>query len=113
MRGENFIYFSTTSGFFIGVIFSILKDLEVFNFLFATLLITAVFYLISLASVSFFVKFLDIKQILYFNKYEVDEILDIQIKSLEKSENFIMENYKFIKKIEEEELEFIRKNRNG
>jgi len=113
MRGENFIYFSTISGFFIGIIFSILKGFDVFEFLFATLLITAIFYLVSLASVSFFVKFLDIKQIVYLNKYEIDEILDVQIKSLEKSENFIMENYEFIKKVEEEELEIIRKKRHA
>jgi len=113
MRGENFIYFSVISGFFIGIIFSILKGLDVFEFLMATFLITAVFYLISLASVSFFIKFLNIKQIVYFNKYEMDEILDMQIKNLEKNENYIMENYEFIKKIEEEELEIIRKNKNA
>jgi len=111
MRGENFIYFATISGFFIGIIFSILKGLDVFDFLFATFLVTAIFYLISLASVSFFIKFLNVKQIVYFDKYEVDEILDVQIKSLESKENFIMENYEFIKQIEKEELEIIRKNK--
>jgi len=111
MRGENFIYFSTISGFFIGIIFSILKGLDVFNFLFATFLVTAIFYIVSLGSVSFFIKFLNIRQIIYFNKYEVDEILDVQIKSLENSEDFIMENYNFIKKIEEEELEIIKKSK--
>ena len=112
MRGENFIYFSVISGFFIGIIFSILKELDVFDFLFATFLITALFYLVSLASVSFFVKFLDIKQIVFLNKQEIDEILDIQIKTLEKKEDFIMESYEFIKQIEEEELEIIRKLKN-
>jgi len=111
MRGENFIYFATISGFFIGIIFSILKGLDVFDFLFATFLVTAIFYLISLASISFFIKFLNVKQIVYFDKYEVDEILDVQIKSLESKENFIMENYEFIKQIEKEELEIIRKNK--
>jgi len=113
MRGENFIYFSVISGFFIGIIFSILKGLSIFDFLFATFLITAIFYIVSLASVSFFVKFLDMKQIVYLNKYEIDEILDMQIKSLEKNENYIMENYEFIRKIEEDELEIIRKNKHA
>ena len=113
MRGENFIYFATVSGFFIGIIFSIIKGFDVFDFLFATFMITALFYLVSLGSVALFIKFLDIKQIVFFNKYEVDEILDMQIKSLEKNENFIMENYEFIKQVEEEELEIIRKTKNA
>ena len=112
MRGENFIYFSTTSGFFIGVIFSILKNLDVFNFLIATLLTTAIFYIIALAAVSFFIKYLDIKQIIFFNKIEADEIIDMQIKELEKTENFIMQSYEFIKEIEEEEIKIIKKNKN-
>jgi len=47
----------------------------------------------------------------FFNKHEVDNILDVQIKALEKKENFILENYEFIKQIEQEELEIIRKNK--
>ena len=112
MRGENFIYFASVSGFFIGIIFSILKGFDFFDFLMATFLVTAIFYLVSLASVSFFVKYLNIKQIVFFNKHQVDEILDVQIKELEKCEDFIIQSYDFIKKIEEEELEIIRKSRN-
>ena len=73
----------------------------------------ALFYIVSLASVSFFIKFLDVKQIVFFDKKEVDEILDMQIKTLEKNEEFIMENYEFIKEIEEEELKIIRKIKNA
>ncbi len=112
MRGENFIYFASVSGFFIGIIFSILKDFDFFDFLFATFLITTLFYVVSLASVSFFIKYLNIKQIVFFNKHQVDEILDVQIKELEKCEDFIIQSYDFIKKIEEEELEIIRKKKN-
>ncbi len=112
MRGENFIYFATISGFFIGIIFSILNNFGFFNFLFATFLTTAVFYIIALASVSFFIKFLNIRQIVYFDKKQIDEILDVQIKSLEKNEDYINENYEFIKLIEEEELQIIRKKKN-
>jgi hypothetical protein len=71
-------------------------------------LITAVFYLLGLASVTFFVKYLDIKRIIYFNKHEIDEILDIQIKELEKKEDFILESYEFIRQIEKEELEIVK-----
>jgi len=108
MRGENFIFFLASSGFFIGIIFSILHELDFVEFLYATFLITAVFYLLGLGSVTFFVKFLDIKRIIYFNKHEIDEILDVQIKELEKKEDFILESYEFIKQIEKEELEIVK-----
>ena len=113
MRGENFIYFSIVSGFFIGVIFAILKDFDIFHFVFTVFLITAIFYIIALGSVSFFVKYLDVRQIVFFNKLEIDEVLDIQIKELEKKEEFIYESYEFIKKIEEEEIKFLKKRKNA
>ncbi len=111
MKELNFIYFSTSSGFFIGIIYSMFKDLDFFGFLFTTFLITAVFFIIAQAGVAFFVKFLDIKNIVYFNKNEIDEILNMQIKELEKNESFIYENYEFIEQIEKEELQIIKKNR--
>jgi len=111
MRGENFIYFGASSGFFIGIAFSILKDFEVSNFLFATITITLLFYLIALGSVAFYMKYIDVKKIVFFNKLEIDNILDMQIKELEKKEDFILKSYEFIKQIEEEELEIIRKNK--
>jgi hypothetical protein len=111
MRGENFIFFLASSGFFIGIMFSILHDLNFENFLFATLLITAVFYILGLASVTLYIKYLDIRKISYFNKREIDEILDIQIQELEKKEDFILESYEFIKQIEEEELQIAKNKR--
>jgi hypothetical protein len=108
MRGENFIFFLASSGFFIGIIFSILHEFDFVEFLYATFLITAIFYLLGLASVSFFIKFLDIKGIIYLDKHEIDEILNIQIKELEKKEDFILESYEFIKQIEKEELEILK-----
>ncbi len=112
MRGENFIYFSVVSGFFTGVIYSILKSFDFFYFLFVVFLITSLFYLISLAAVSFFLKYLDIKRIVFFDKMEIDGVLDVQIKELEKREQFIYESYEFIKKIEEEEMDFLKKKKN-
>ena len=113
MRGENFIYFSVVSGFFIGIVYAVFKEFNFFYFLFAVFLITSVFYLISLAAVSFFIKYLDIKQIVFFDKIEIDGMLDVQIKELEKREQFIYESYEFIKKIEEEEIEFLKKRKNA
>ena len=112
MRGENFIYFSIVSGFFTGVIYSLFRGFDIFYFLFNVFLITSLFYIISLAGVSFFIKYLNIKQIVFFNKAEIDEVLDVQIKELEKREEFIYESYEFIRKIEEEEIEFLRKRSN-
>ena len=112
MRGENFIYFAVVSGFFIGVIYAIFRGFEVFYFLFTVFLITALFYLIALGAVAFFVKYLDIREIVFFDKMEIDEVLDVQIKELEKREEFIYKSYEFIKQIEEEEIKFIKKKKN-
>ena len=109
MRGENFIFFLASCGFFIGVIFSILKELDFEEFLYATLLLTSIFYLIGLATVSMFIKYLDIRKIIYFNKNQIDSVINAQIKELEKKEDFILESYEFIKKIEEEELRLLKK----
>jgi hypothetical protein len=108
MRGENIIFFLASSGFFIGLIFSVLHGLDIEHFLYATVMITALFYLLGLASVTFFIKYLDIKKVVYFNKHEIDEILDVQIKELEKKEDFILESYEFIRQIEKEELQIIK-----
>ena len=108
MKGENFIFFLTSCGFFIGIIFSIIKDLGFDKFLYFTLLLTSIFCLIGLGAVSFFVKYLNVKKISYFDKHQIDSIINLQIKELEKKEDFILESYEFIKKIEEE-LELFKK----
>jgi hypothetical protein len=76
--------------------------------MYATLLITALFYLLGLGSVTFFIKYLDLKKIMYFDKHGIDQVLDVQIKELEKKEDFILESYEFIKQIEEEELKIVK-----
>jgi hypothetical protein len=45
---------------------------------------------------------------MYFNKHEMDDILDVQIKELEKKEDFILESYEFIKQIEEDEMKIVK-----
>ena len=109
MRGDNFIFFLASCGFFIGIMFSIVKDLGFIKFLYATLLLTAIFYLIGLATVSLFVKYLNVKKVFFFDKHQIDSIINTQIKELEKKEDFILESYEFIKKIEEEELKLLKK----
>jgi ABC-type sugar transport system permease subunit len=112
MRAENFIYFSTVSGFFISIVFGILKDFDVFHFLGFVFTITFLFYIISLASSAFFIKYSKTSKFIMFNKYDVEKIVNSQIKELEKKENFIYENYEFLKKLEEEELKIL-KNKNA
>jgi len=67
------------------------------------------FYLIALASVAFFIKFINVKQVVFFDKKEIDSVLDVQIKELERKEENILINYEFIKQIEEEELKILKK----
>jgi len=110
MRAENFIYFSTVSGFFISIIFGIIKNFDAFNLLWIVVFLTFLFYVVSLASVSFFIKYTTFKQNIFFNKEEVETVVNSQIKELEKKENFIYENYKFLKKLEEEEYKILKNN---
>ncbi len=111
MRSENFIYFSTVSGFFIGIIFSILKNLNFEEFIYMTLLTTLIFYLIALATISLYIKYVDTKKIVFFNKSELDNVIDVQISEMEKKEDFILDSFEFIRQIEKEELEIIKKNK--
>ena len=111
MRAENFIYFSIVSGFFIGLIFSILNDFGILDLIFATIIITLLFYVIALAGVSFFIKFYDIKKRLFLDVKEIEEVIDVQIKEMENYENFIFESYKFIEQVEQEELDLLRKTK--
>ena len=111
MRSENFIYFATVSGFFIGIIFSILKNLNFEEFIYMTLLTTLIFYLIALATISLYIKYVDPKKIVFFNKSELDNVIDVQISEMEKKEDFILDSFEFIRQIEKEELEMIKKNK--
>jgi predicted neutral ceramidase superfamily lipid hydrolase len=111
VRAENFIYFAVVSGFFIGIIYSVACDFTLWDFIFATIIITLLFYAIALGSVAFYVKYYDIKKRLYLNVKEIEEVIDHQIEEMEKFENFIFESYKFIEQVEKEELEIIRKNK--
>ncbi len=111
MRAENFVYFATVSGFFIGMMFSVINDFSIWQSIFATIIITLLFYIIALGSVAFYIKFYDIKKQLFLNVKEIEEVIDVQINELEKYEDFIFESYKFIEEVEKEELELLRKNK--
>jgi hypothetical protein len=109
-RSENFIYFLSVSGFFIGLVFAIMQGFEPFDFLISVIIVFVLFYMIALASTGFFIKYLGIKNIFYLDKDTLEKTIDSQIEELDKKEEVIREAYYFIRKLEEEELN-IYKNR--
>ena len=105
---ENFINFLSVSGFFIGLIFAIFQNLEPFQFLYAVLTIFALFYIIALASSSFFIKYLGVKKVFYLDKEQLEKTIDFQIDELDKKEEIIREAHYFIKELEKEELDIYK-----
>ena len=103
LRSDNFIYFLTVFGFFIGIIFSILNNFEPFVFLYVILLISSIFYIIGVASSSFFIKYVSVKKSFELDKDMLEKTIDMQIYDLDKKEDFIREMHYFIKDIEKEE----------
>ena len=108
-RSENFIYFLSVSGFFIGVIFAIFQGFEPIDFLYSVIVSFTLFYIIALASTSFFIKYLSVKNIFELDKVNLEKTIDYQINELDKKEDLIREAYYFIRKIEEEELTLYKK----
>jgi len=88
VKSENFIYFFTVCGFFIGLMFSILNFSEAENILFYTFEITLFFYLtIHIAVMNFF----DFSRIgkLVFNKVEHENISEYFIHELDNREKIM------------------------
>ena len=88
MRIENFIYFFTICGFFIGLIFSIVNFNDPLYILFYTFLIMLFFYLLIHLSIA---GFMDIKTISknIFDKNKYEEVSDYFIYELENREKKI------------------------
>ena len=88
MRIENFIYFFTICGFFIGLVFSIINFNDPMYILFYTFLITLFFYLLIHLSIA---SFLDIKSLSknIFDKSKYEEVSDYFIYELENREKKI------------------------
>jgi len=108
-RSENFIYFLSVSGFFIGLIFAIFQGFEPIDFLYSVIVSFTLFYIIALASTSFFIKYLSVRNIFELDKANLEKTIDFQINELDKKEDLIREAYYFIRKIEEEELSLYKK----
>lgn len=107
-RVENFIYFITVNGFFIGLLFGIIKEFPAFEFLFITLVITGIFYILGVASTGFFIKFVPVRKLIYIDKNVLESTIDYQIQELEIQEEFILEANKFRLDLEKSELDFYK-----
>lgn len=94
MGQDNYISFSVVAGFFIGLIFSIVKFSQGELIILWTIIWTIVFYLIALCAASFYMKFID-----YDNKRvnirKLDSTLEYYVKEFDKQEKeaFNIRNY--------------------
>jgi hypothetical protein len=93
MLGENFVYFFTVQGFFVGIIFGVLKSFDAEGLLVYTFFITTFFYLFSHIIIAFYFKTLTVKSY-YFPKELHERELDIFVKEINKREKLIDTAYK-------------------
>jgi hypothetical protein len=111
-KSDNFISFLTVVGFFIGLTFAVLHGFEPDKFLYSVLIISGLFYILGLASSSFFIKYISVKKIFELDKDILEKTIDMQIFELDKKEDFIREAHYFIKDIEKEEKSLYKKEDN-
>jgi hypothetical protein len=88
LKSENFIAFFTISGFFIGIIFSALKTLDIIDFFIYTLFITLFFYLFIHIVLVVFFNLMDISSG-SFQKEEYEDMINYQISEMKVRENEI------------------------
>ena len=88
MLGENFVYFFTVQGFFVGIVFGILKSFDAFGLLTYTFFITTFFYLFSHVIIALYYKTISSKGYL-FPKDVHEKDLDMFVKEINKREKLI------------------------
>jgi len=88
MLGENFVYFFTVQGFFIGIIFGILKSFDAAGLLTYTFFITTFFYLFSHLIIAAYYKTITAKSA-YFPRDAHEKELDLFVKEINKREKLI------------------------
>ncbi|MDY0232957.1 MAG: hypothetical protein RBS11_02895 [Sulfurimonas sp.] len=93
MLGENFVYFFTVQGFFIGIIFGILKSFDAEGLLLYTFFITIFFYLFSHVIIAMYFKTLTAKSY-FFPKETHEKQLDLFVNEINKREKLIDSVYK-------------------
>ncbi len=92
MRGANFVSFFTVGGFFISIIFSLLKAEGAFDLLIYIFLITSFFYLFSHVFVALYVGTITVKPS-YFPKNTHEKDLDFFVREINKRELIIDSEY--------------------
>ncbi|WP_415398056.1 hypothetical protein [Sulfurimonas sp. CS5] len=93
MLGENFVYFFTVQGFFVGIIFGVLKSFDAEGLLLYTFFITIFFYLFSHIVIALYYNTFTAKS--YFFPKESHEMdLDLFVKEINKREKLIDSVYK-------------------
>jgi len=88
MLGENFVYFFTVQGFFVGIIFGILKSFDAEGLLLYTFFITTFFYLFSHIIIAFFFRTVAMRAY-GFPKEIHEKHLDFIVKEINKREQLI------------------------
>ena len=88
MFGENFVYFFTVQGFFVGIVFGILKSFDAEGLLVYTFLITTFFYLFSHLIVAFYYK-TTVGKVFFFPKELHERKLDMFVVEINKREKLI------------------------
>jgi hypothetical protein len=88
MLGENFVYFFTVQGFFIGIIFGILKSFDAEGLFVYTFFITIFFYLFSHIIIALYYKTITAKAY-NFPKETHEKELDLFVKEINKREKLI------------------------
>ena len=95
MLGENFVYFFTVQGFFVGIIFGILKSFNAEGLLTYTFIFTMFFYLFSHIIVAFYFKTITAGGY-FFPKNLHEKELDIFLKEIKKREKIVDSNCEII-----------------
>jgi len=95
MLGENFVYFFTVQGFFVGIIFGVLKSFDAEGLITYTFFITLFFYLFSHIIVAFYFKTITVGGY-FFPKDLHEKELDLFSKEIIKREKMIDSNYEIL-----------------
>ena len=88
MLGENFVYFFTVQGFFIGIIFGILKSFDAEGLLVYTFFITTFFYLFSHVIIALYFRTITGRAYNFPKDFHEKE-LDVFVKEINKREKLI------------------------
>ena len=94
MLGENFVYFFTVQGFFVGIIFGILKSFDAEGLLVYTFFITVFFYLFSHVIIAFYFKTISAKSY-KFARDSHEKKLDFFVSEINKREKLIDTAFNF------------------